>query len=563
MKKITDMQAKWAMRAGFLLLILPIPFVLSIYGYDWVDTFYHFLHYRGWPCNMGFIVFLYPYLGRLWAELAGFSLLSFKMLDALLLVVMHVSVPFYLCRGASERSRLLMAAAGIVIASSIAFFSVGYDSFSCLVVSWVVLAAWRYLKGGGLAVVVLMGCLTSLLTAIRFPGVSMALPVVLLMASMVPFQGRTWWSAALHVTLYGLTLVAGYVLLFQVFAMRDVPASEGGGLSGMFHYIRSSVSQESAENHPLLQTLARYLRDAGRIGVRMAVVSVIFATWHLFRDRVSRKAFWDVAMLVIFCICLYVITRPMRSWSFPLHILITACSLPLGAASVLLSRGRGRYDWMQISLFLLCASLVPVAGSNTGLIKMALLLSYGAPVFAYFCLRLAEPRVRRFLFAMALTATAFCAYYKLVEGVILLDGRMSELNATVDEPRLKGVRTTPVRKAAIESLLADVARYRARSEDDSVLYYGTESYLFRFLDPSPSYLRSGFFMTYHDGRDVAMVDAWLEGRARRPLVVLIFGFPEAHKKVDGRKLEEGLLRRGYALVSTGGFYKVFAPEGER
>lgn len=563
MNKVTRMQAKWAFRAGFLLLILPIPFVLSLFGYDWIDTFYHFMHYRGWPCNMGFIVFLYPYLGRLWAELAGFSLLSFKMLDALVLVLMHVSVPFYLCRGASERSRLLMASAGIVIASSIAFFSVGYDTLSCVVVSWVVLSAWRYLKKGGLAVAMLMGGLTALVSAIRFPGVSMAFPVVLLIASTVLVQGRSWRTAALHIVFYGLTLAAGYVLLFQAFAMRDVPASDGTGLEGMLHYIRSSLSEETTANHPLRLTLMRYLRDVWRIGSRMAALLAVFGVWHLFRDRFSRKSIWDGAILALFGVSLYVITRPLHDWSFPLHLLISACGLLLGAAATLLSRGKGRYDWTQISLFLLCASFVPVAGSNTGLIKTALLLSYGAPVFFYFCLRLVAPRTGRILCAMALMATAFCAYYKLVEGVTLLDGRMSELTATVDEPRLKGVRTTPVRKAAIESLLADVARYRDRSEDGTVMYYGTESYIFRFLDPSPAYLRSSHTMTFHDSADVARFTTWMEGRTRRPLVVLVFGFPEVRPKLDGRKLEEGLLRRGYALVSTGGFYKVFAPEGER
>lgn len=557
------MTAKWAIRAGFLLLILPIPFVLSIYGYDWVDTFYHFMHYRGWPCNMGFIVFLYPYLGRLWAELAGFSLLSFKMLDALLLVVMHVSVPFYLCRGASERSRLLMAAAGIVIASSIAFFSVGYDSFSCLVVSWVVLAAWRYLKGGGLAVVVLMGCLTALLTAIRFPGVSMVVPVVLLIASCVPLQGMGWRKAALHIVLYCVSLGLLYVLLFQAFAMQAAAASDGTGMEGMVHYIRSSLSEETTANHPLRLTLMRYLRDARRIGVNMAVLSALFLLWYAFRDRFRRSSVWDLSMLLAFGVGLFFVTRPFSDWSFPLNLLISTCGFLLGAAACLLAWRNGRPAWVQITLFMLCASFVPMAGSNTGLIKTALLLSYGAPVFCYFCLCLLHPRVRRYLIGIALVTTSFSLYYKLHEGTALLDGRMSEMTATVDDPRLAHIRTTPVRKAGIEELVAAVARYRARSEDGSVLYYGTESYIFRYLDPSPAYFRSEHTMFFGDRDDVENFRRWMDDRSRRPLVVLVFGFPESVRSLDGRDIEKRLLRNGYSLSHTGGFYKIFVPFGDK
>jgi hypothetical protein len=268
-------------------------------------------------------------------------------------------------------------------------------------------------------------------------------------------------------------------------------------------------------------------------------------------------------MLLAFGLGLYVVTRPYSDWSFPLNLLISTYGFWLGAAACLLAWRNGRQAWVQISLFLLCASFVPMAGSNTGLIKTALLLTYGAPVFCYFCLSLVDPRVGRFLIGIALVTTSYSLYYKLHEGVTLMDGRMSELTATVDDTRLKWVRTTPVRKAGIEELVATVGRFRSRSEDDSVLYYGTESYIFRYLDPSPAYFRSEHTMYFSDKDDVENFRRWMDVKNRRPLVVLVFGFPESVRNVDGRDVEKELIRHGYSLSHTGGFYKVFVPEGDR
>lgn len=553
------MTGTWTFRAGFLLLILPIPFLLSTYGFDWIDTFYHFLHYRGWHNKMAATVFLYPYLGRPWAELFGLNLLSFKMLDALMLVVMHVSVPFYLCREASERSRLLMASAGIIMSSAIAFFSVGYDSFSCLGVSIVVLTAWHYVRHGGWGPSLLLGGLTALITAIRFPGLSMVGPVILLMVSTIPLQGRTWRIVVLHVAAYLASLYLVYSLLFKVYAIpatfRPVTASP----VGIYEYLRLCMSEESSSNHPLRLTLYRYLRDTGLVAYNMAVLSAVFGLWYFFRDRFSKPILWDGAMTTLFVIGLYIITRPTSGWSFPMNLAIASSGYLLGGVATLLSWKSGRRDWVLISLFLLCASFVPMAGSNTGLIKTALLLSYAAPVFFYICLRQVPPRVGRFLCTLALVTSGFILYYKLFEGNLLMDGRIPEMTAQVDDARLKGVRTTPERKAAIEELVAAVRRNRPRSEDDSVMYYGTESYLFRYLDPAPSYIRTNQTMYYASEGDVANFGRWLAGKSRRPLVVLIFAYPEKVRNLDPKGIDSHLQGRGYTLSETGSFFKVYAP----
>lgn len=553
------MTARWIFRAGFLLLILPIPFLLSTYGFDWIDTFFHFQHYRGWHNKMGAAVFLYPYLGRAWAGLFGLNLLSFKMLDALMLVAMHVSIPFYLCREASERSRLLMASAGIIMSSAIAFFSVGYDSFCCLGISFVALTAWRYVRHGGVGASLLLGCLTALITAIRFPGISMVGPVVLLMASSAFLRVRAWRVVALHVTAYVVSLSVFYFVLFKMFAVPAASGPVSASPAGIFEYLRLSMSEESSANHPLMLTLKRYLRDAGLIGYDMAVLSAVFGIWYFFRDRFSKGILWDGAMAILFGIGLYIITRPISDWSFPLNLAIASCGYLLGAVATGLSWKSGRRDWVLMSIFLLCASFVPMAGSNTGLIKTALLLSYAAPVFCYFCLQQVPPRVGRFLCTLAVVTICFCMYYKLFEGKLLMDGRILEMTAQVDDARLKGVHTTPERKAAIEELVTSVRRNRARSEDDSVMYYGIEAYLFRYLDHAPSYIRTNHTMFFDTKSDVENFGRWLSGKSRRPLVVLIFAYPEKVINLDASGIGQQLEARGYALLETGSYFKVYAP----
>jgi|GEM_PF-1765205 len=556
-------RSPWALRAAFLLLAVPLPFVLTCYGFDWIDTFYHIRHFMGTPSNMGFMVFLYPHLGRIWGEVAGFDLLSFRVLDAVLLVLMHAGLPFVLCREASERSRLLMAAAGIVMSSAIAFNILGYDSFSALGVAGVAWVAWRHLLSGGVATAALLGILTALLTALRLPGLSMALPVGLLLLSTVPFQGRSVRAAALHVVAFGMSLLLAYVLLFQAFALAGEAGVRAGGLSGMVGHIRSSLSEESSANHPLKLTLLRYLRDAVRIGVNVAALSALAALWYIVRGRIVRKALWDAAVLAVFGLGLVAWVRPAGGWSFPLHLQLAAWGYLAGAGAVWLSWRHGRYLWVQLSLFLLCASFVPMAGSNTGLIKTALLLTGATPIFFHFCVRLLPASVGRFMGAAAVVALAFCLYYKLAVGPVLMDGRLPELTATVDHPRLAGVRTTPSRKAGIEDLLLAVERVRHLSEDGSVLYYGTESYVFRYLDGAPAEFRSNHTMFYHDPADVARFAQWLTSRGRRPVVVLVFGFPEDVRGLDGKGIASALGRHGYTEAHAGGFYRVYVPSGVR
>ncbi|NDC77841.1 MAG: hypothetical protein EBZ67_08220, partial [Chitinophagia bacterium] len=530
---------------------------------DWIDTFVHFQHYRGWNNKMGAAVFLYPYLGRAWAGLFGLDLFSFKMLDALMLVVMHVSVPFYLCREATERDRLLMASAGIIMSSAIAFFCVGYDSFSCLGVSFMVLVAWRYIRHGGLGTSLLLGCLTAIITAVRLPGLSMVGAVVLLMAFTAPLQARTWRVVALHVAAYAVSLCLVYMLLFKMFAVPAAPRPVTASPVGIYEYIRQCMSEESSSNHPLLLTLKRYLRDAGLICYDMAVLSAIFGIWFFFRDRISKGNLWDGAMTILFVVGLYIVTRPTSGWSFPMNLTIASFGYLLGAGAVGLSWKGGRRDWVLISVFLLCTSFVPVAGSNTGLIKTSLLLTFAAPVFLYFCLRLTQPRVSRFLCTLAFVATCFCLFYKLFEGKTLMDGRIQDMTVQVEDTRLKGVYTMPVRKAAIGELMGAVARNRARSEDDSVMYYGTESYIFRYLDPAPSFINTNFTMVYQSADDVGNFGRWLARKSRRPLVVLIFAYPEMVRNLNPKGIDSHLRERGYSLTETGSFFKVYAPSETR
>ena len=160
---------------------------------------------------------------------------------------------------------------------------------------------------------------------------------------------------------------------------------------------------------------------------------------------------------------------------------------------------------------MLLFALIPVAGSNTGLLKLGSGL-YLPVVSAVYWPRIARA-TRLLAISAGLTAVLCIPAQRLMAQYE--DAPAHLTRSTFDHPRLKGIFTTPQRKAWIESVLQDVA-----TQTETPLFVGKLRHGFEYLVDADSGYSLNFWSNLDDPAYVREVRDAVQSRVPESVYIV-------------------------------------------
>jgi 4-amino-4-deoxy-L-arabinose transferase-like glycosyltransferase len=551
MNKITKPWLYRAESAAYLLFVVVYPFLFMRFGLDYTDGPYHYLGFSGLK-PAGDSTFLYSWLGAAWTSLAGDHLISYRYLAATI-TLLTISLPILLiCRKTEARLKLRYLAVGSVLTFSLSYYLVNWDLFANLFLALIMIAMWYYLKDAKWHWVALTGLLTALLTAIRMPGMLVIVPCVIVFASNGIVSGKQHQKWIWHTAIFLAVAISGYLgLKLWGSTVAFTGNSTGLNLSGAMAPLSNPESAYSFSN-----LVIRYIQSGFRILEMMGVMVMLVVAWHYRTTILKGKVLVILFILLIFA-SWYVVSVSRSIYNYQLSYFYSAFTLLLIALLIKKGAYPGSSTLIIFLVFALLVGPIAAAGSNTGLLKTGNAYLIIVPVLLVWMHQKLAPGWQRPFHLLLAVTIGLTLTGKLVLNDTYEDGKLWQLTATVNHPKLIGIHTTPLRKHQIEEITRFTDSVMRTEQSRNVLFYGSKAWLFRYLYNMPVPYRHPFWMAYDNPSQAKALTDYLVSNKDLEYIVLVFDYPENEDTLNGGLIEEALSKQDFTAMYEGLNYRIF------
>jgi hypothetical protein len=131
-------------------------------------------------------------------HIAGDSVISYRFLAGMLLITMH-SLPALFIIKLQEywNNKLRFIAISIIFASAFpGFFILSWDVFLWFFLSLIYITGYFFIRKGGLSYILVMGLLTGIIIAVRFPSITVTVPILFIVITQ-PLISKHYFSKLL------------------------------------------------------------------------------------------------------------------------------------------------------------------------------------------------------------------------------------------------------------------------------------------------------------------------------------------------------------------------------
>lgn len=358
--------ATWLALAALIALSAP-----NLLWDQFCDSYYwytHFPFYAQMPMEAATVA-----LGHVWASLMPCDIVLMRLFGWLLLIAAMTAgyLTTVKCDWGGQRGLPYLIAA-IVLTGNLCSIHYGPDVTTIAAFTALLCIVFACDVSRPLPAVVL-GLVTALAVAVRFPNV-LALPlVVAYYAALVSVSGIPLRRVALMAALYSLTAVVSYVALMTVLT----------GSADVVTTLASEVSGAASGTHSLASLIARYRHDLCDSATRVAwIVGAVALPWALGLVK-GRPWWWQTAALLPLAFLLAVnrhtLYGVLYSWNSLLFFLTIVALLFIARS---LSPRR-----LLFYALLLGLALTSAAGSDTGFLKSIIVVWPFLPIVLVDCRR--------------------------------------------------------------------------------------------------------------------------------------------------------------------------------
>lgn len=563
----------------YLFLILVFPFMWMSFGLNFTDGPYHFQLYNGnLPARQ--FSFLYGHLGAGWILLAGDSMISFRILAALLNILIVV-IPGLVFFGQSIplREKLRYIAIALTLITGFTNYTLGYDNFSKLVLASSVLVAFYYLQTSQryLILILIMGILTAIGTAIRLPTLLMAFPLMFLIVAVNKINRGKIKRMITHLGLFLAAMLFSYAILWwvagsdgvnpsakNIAAQKHSPVvkentitiSESNELGGFLGKKKDSELTRHAMSYKLKNIVDKYIQNGFRIFEIMGVLVLLGVAW-LHRMILKKWRYVFIFLLAILFIIYSYQTFLFVSYNRELSFLISSMALLL--IMVLFYQALTRRDntLVMFTVLLFLTGFVSVGGSNTGLLKLSGTYLFILPLVLFFLnQKLKRDHMKGIMLIIGLI-TLLVVSNKLYFGNTYEDGRIKDLTASITHDKLKGIRTTPARKQQVEEILNLVSMIEDKEDQAKYIFYGTRGWLYNYLLDLKQPYPHTFWMTFDNQKEAEIFSRYLTNEEIKPYVFLVMDYPDKPVQSDPALIGEQLALYSYKMIAEGSQYQLY------
>lgn len=442
--------------SGIAISILTIPFGISL-----TDEPYQLMVMMDWKNQPA--TFLSGMLASLWGDTVGWDMISMRLFSRLILIL-SVLLPGYWMWKHTRFPGLTLAVCGVAIALTIyfGFFSWNILSKFSLVIALIWIAS--LIQRPNMIGWAFFGVYCALIAMLRFPNV-VVLPAIVIVIFVTAISDRKWKRASIQAALFCIAFLITWVAVIMAVY----------GTVGNFSRLLNSTI---VTNHSIWLMFESILTTSIKCAEYMVVLLIGALSIH-FACRHNKK--WISNAITVIYVFLLVGLMGLDRYNFydTTPIIYALSFSVIGIIFVLMKRRKKKFDSVSALLFaLIIISVIPMAGSNTGVTKIISAQFY--PIIATLALPYLNNASRKFILS---TLAAFLLFVPIKRWFSNFeDAGIQSAEVTLSDPMLEGVKTYSVRADQIHSFEKIIRQSKA----DEVIFEtdGVERFMGYYISGS-------------------------------------------------------------------------------
>jgi hypothetical protein len=531
-----------------IIVIILYPFLFIFFGLDYTDGPYHYLAFEGLRTT-GYSTFLSTYIGYLWTNFFGNGLLGFRGFAAFIMLVTQIIPAIVILRSNTDLKTILrFIAIGVFFSTAVSFNLLQWDVFSWLVFATILTLIHLYLLKVKIYFVVIFALLTAIAAVIRLPNILIVFVLIILFIGKGILDNEHSGKTLIRIFLYlGVSIITYYLFWWFIFKSNDFFNS---------NFQANNELSTNAITNPMqvpeilrmffyvLKLIPRYLNDAIIVLQMLGILTLITVIWKKSDVFFFRR--WIKYAVLIAVLFSYFFLFVLRS-NYNINLSLFYIAFALFSLIILAWQAKMNSNNQQVLFYILVVltGFISAFGSNTGLLKMSGALLFVLPVLLTLLSKSIDKFYAKGYYTLILLIVFFSIVNKVIVGKTYEDGRVFQLTKAVSHPKLKGIVTTDERKKNIEEILTVIDSLKQMESNPNILFYGVKSHLFRYLTNSKQLFSHKFVMKYDDELQAEALSNNLVNAQVKPIVCLIFDYPE---KIKDSKLDPGLI--GLKLIEN-------------
>ena len=533
----------------YLFFIIAYPFIFVRYGQDYTDGPFHMMSYVGLR-NPSWMTGLQTFIGSLWMRLTGDYVISYRILTRIL-VWLAMVIPTLVVIGFKKNAlgALRCLALSMILFSNLYMYNLSWDTLSYFVIAIIYTLSVVYLYHNESIWLVLIGALTGVLGLIRFPSLAIVLPLFVLIVSHRYRETSKWKRLSLDFLFMSLPLILIYYVLF-VWLHKQYPGlltqADGNSNMGITSAINNIIKS-------LLPLGYRYVNEGMRVFEILGVLTMLTLGW-LNRNKLPKMKPWLVFAMISVLAMYFILTLLRSPYGRHLWLFMASIVLVLLGYLFMKSKIEREHNLFLLCIFSVMIGPVSVIGSDTGLFRLFMGYSFILPIALIHIVRYLDFDMRKGLTLLLCIVAFFSVINKVFFNTVFDDGNLIQLNSEINHQKMKGIKTTNMRKQHIESMLAVADSIQQTDPDSKVLYYGTSSHLMSYLTDTS---RPPLFGWRMDFQDIKSLRTHVVSDLSPVYVFCVTGYPERDFKYDSNGVEDMLTDNGYAKIKDGNKYFVY------
>ena len=544
----------------YLFLIFIFPFLFIPYGLDYTDGPFHFLAYNGDRPLIG-LRFFYTFGGALWSRLFGDTVLSYRIITVILLIFSHFVPAYVILRNKVQFKNILKyVALSVILTIGTFIYIFGWDIQTLFILSILFITGYKFLNNPSWKIILLLGLLSAILVAIRFPNIVVLVPVFLLII-FNKYPNQTIKKKAVLFMVYLFSFIISFFLIYLFHHKLNQIGIVGN--PAIFGFMEATEKLQGDTAYSITELMGTYIRHGFRIIEMTGVVLVFVVIWK-YKERFRLKQWMIIAIALMFLMIYFYLYVLTSSYHYYLSFFYSAIAFIILFYLLYKNIGEGNSNIVLFLLFALLIGFIPSAGSHPGLLKMSRAFLFMLPVLLYFLFNYLPKEDRRGAYIFLIIVAAFSVFHKTINSETYEDGRIPQLEATVNHPKLKGIKTTWQRKEQIETILNVRDSILKIEPNSDFFYYGKGIHLFRYLTNSKQHYSAhsplnSFKLDVNSKEQIDALMDYLNQKNSKTYVFLLFGYPEEHDPMEGGEMEIKLNEKGHKLISSGDKWRLFKP----
>lgn len=524
-----------------VLITLICSFSFCFFGLDFTDSFFHvnsILGNNNYPLWFGTVGII-----KFFNSIGCKSLIHYRIVNWTAYILAAIIPFFSLLPLHKIKSNLLVLAVAILTLNVLNFNVFGYDSLTILFLSINCIFFIKFFSRNSIKDLFFSSIFSAILVSIRFPNIIIIPIFIIILFISTFFLNRNNYTGIIiffiKSFLYlSISTTSLFLLYFFCTNKLNLPID-----------ILNFLTLNQNNSHTIKTLIISYvigLKELFKyIGYITLVLILLESNYMKDSSKTLRFTLKFIIVLSLFILVKYeLIVDP---YGFNYSKFLTAISLfSLGYFLFSYCRINDKIN-LSVSILIIALCVVPIFGSNTGILKLApFLVIFSSIYFIKSGIKLkAYTTLLIFLFTI-------CSLY-IKANNIYEDNPIKNLSKNINIPIINSIYTTPERATFIHDVMEKYVSIKLNH--NNIIFWGTNSHIFHFITSTTTNYSNSFRMMPDDNNEIEKVKKSVI--KYRPVIFFIPQYPIKLIDYNYKPFEEMLISIGYRQEKKMNYYIYF------